>query len=137
MGNTSVMSNLELIVFFVPVVAIVLNFCLRVFFAKYSALRYVNGVNKLGIKAYMLRSQFGYLSILSFLVSPFFISFGWFWMVFGIVLIASFLLFLVEPVPKFQKPEAESDEFRYLVLRRKKQALVGIPILCLWGLSWV
>jgi hypothetical protein len=70
-------------------------------------------------------------------LAPLFTPCAWLWFVFGVLMMLSFAIFLLMPAVEVSLAGKDSTEFHDFLLQRGKQGILTLPILLLWGLSWI
>ena len=128
---------IELIVLVVPIVSVLLGVYRKLFNSEKSAIEYIDYRNKYGAKFQMLKAPQVFLTSLCFIFSPFFISTGILWSVLGGILLLGNVTFLLLHDGQLTIPDLCSEEFEIFIVKRKKEALYGSIIICLWITSWL
>jgi|TARA_R110000737_G_scaffold328635_1_gene343397 hypothetical protein len=128
---------IELIVLVVPIVSVLLGAYRKLFNSEKSAIEYIDFRNKYGAKLQMLKAPQVFLTSLCFIISPLFISTGILWSVLGGILLLGNVTFLLLHDGQLTIPDLCSNEFEVFITKRKKEALYGSIIICLWIISWL
>ena len=131
------MTEIALIIFLIPAVELIFSFFSRIVFAEKRTIKFLEGTKKYGFKMYILRKPLTYLSFLAYLLSPIFITYGWLWFAYGVLLLIPFSIILIRPAPNYNLCSVGSNEFNNLIARRRKEGILTVPILLLWCFSWV
>ena len=131
------MDMFEYVIFSIPIVVLLGNTIDHIFFSTKSTQRHINSVNTYGVKGAILRKPIGLLVLGSFIASYWYIKLGFIWAAFGLILLSSIVLFVLIPSQTIKMPEIGSKDYFNLVLKRKRQAIVGSFIALFWAASWL
>ena len=131
------MEMLKYAIFSIPIIVLLGNTIDNIFFSNESTQRHINSVNAYGIKGTILRKPIGLLVLGSFVASYWYIKLGFIWAAFGLIMLSTIVLLVLIPSQPVEMPEIGSKDYFNLVLKRKRQAIVGSFIALFWAASWL
>lgn len=111
---------MKYLIFFILIVLICLSLAKRWVFPEKSTKKYLAELKKKGVKRAYFSNYGKWLAAVCFIASFWYIKLGILWLLFGIVILVSALIFLVLPEHHLALPNEGTEEFKKMVQARKK-----------------